>query len=108
MNNSWNHLAAARNNLAALEAIKKKADPASGVSFAVRRGVARDNEDVKGDHVMRPWVTIEASLFEPALDAIIAEAKRLIEFWEKATKRDIEEAAKVLDNDTTSTKSRAQ
>jgi hypothetical protein len=98
--NSWDHLKAARKAKADLNAIMKKADPASGVSFCVRRGVARDNEDVEDDHVMRPWVTIELSNLELATEAAKALSKGLdesIAFWVKATRRDIEEAQKVLE-----------
>jgi|GEM_PF-4443564 len=37
-----------------LKDILKNADPASGVSFMIRRGVARDNKDVPFDSSTRP------------------------------------------------------
>lgn len=52
-----NHLLAQRHLLLR---INKDADLASGISFMVRRGVARDNEAVEGDELKRPWAVIES------------------------------------------------
>lgn len=93
--NSWDHLKQTRANLAAIKAIREQADPASGVSFAVRRGVARDNEDLDGDDIRRPWVTVELSdleLADNALREIQLGLERLEVFWTKAVRRDIETA----------------
>jgi hypothetical protein len=101
MNNSWDHLKRAREILAGLKKIMADADPASGVSFAVRRGVARDNEAVEGDEDKRPWVTLELSdlkLSEMAIKILIDGALSSIEFWSLATQRDIDTAGKELRN----------
>ncbi len=99
MNQPWNHLAAARTTLAQLEQIKKDMDPASGVSFMVRRGVAHDNETVEDDENKRPWVELSLSNLDhntSILDLLIFAAMENITFWEKATKHAIDEAQKVL------------
>ncbi len=101
MNNSWNHLAACRTKLLALKKIAKDADSASGVSFAVRRGVARDNEENENDSERRPWVTVEVSnedFFQGAIAILIASLQEQVTFWEMAVKRDMAEAENVLNN----------
>ena len=97
---SHKHLKQARENLIAIKKIFKDADPASGIAFGVRRGVPQDNEDVESDNVMRPWVTFSASdvIGKKAIQILVAGLEESISFWEKATKRDIEEAQKILDN----------
>jgi len=98
--NAHDHLREARAKLAGLQRILKDMDPASGVSFAVRRGVARDDDEVDNDSTKRPWVTLELSemaLVKDTLDSLIEGAKYNVTFWEGATKRLISEAQKVLD-----------
>lgn len=41
-----------------LQDILKDMDPASGVTFMVRRGIAADSEDYD-DRLSRPWATIQ-------------------------------------------------
>jgi hypothetical protein len=100
MSTPWEHLKAARATTAALKAIAREADPASGISFSVRRGVARDNPDYD-DSVKRPWVTIEVSTLETAccsINFLLRASKANEDFWAQATKRAIAEAAAILEN----------
>ncbi len=99
MNTALEHLKSARAQIAALEKIAKDCDPASGVSFSVRRGVARDNEDSEGDCVRRPWVTVETSDLPVAkglIEIIISAARRNEAFWLKALQADIRDACAYL------------
>lgn len=99
MNNSWDHLRHAREVLAGLEKILAESDPASGVSFSVRRGVAKDNEVVEDDDKKRPWVTIEVSEpsgFGEVLRALLISAMNNVNYWTRVVRRDIELAQAVL------------
>jgi hypothetical protein len=84
----------------ALLSISKNADPASGISFMIRRGVARDNEDVEDDDVKRPWVVVESSLdFEKAqdaLDLLIQTNMDSIKLFRNSVRNDMEKAELVL------------
>lgn len=60
----------ARANIAALQALLRDMDPASGVSIAFRRGVAHDNPDQEDDATRRPWTTVETAHLGLARDAI--------------------------------------
>lgn len=53
-----------------LQGIVREADPASGIAFMVRRGVARDNDEVADDMIRRPWATIECCNMGHAYDAV--------------------------------------
>lgn len=99
--NTWEHLQAAKKSLLALDKITKDADPASGITFAVRRGVARDNEDVEDDAFRRPWVTVESSNLELSGRAIALIREALIEnikFWTRRTEEDIASAQNALNS----------
>ncbi len=91
------------NNMAAqlhmLDQIVEDADPASGISFMIRRGVARDNDEVEGDSERRPWTTIETSDLAQAREALMHIRHSLIHsitFFRKVVRDDINQAHKVL------------
>lgn len=74
-------------------------DPASGVSFSVRRGVIWDNDAIEDDCIRRPWITVESSDLQSAktiIELIIQDTEKQIKFWENNVKRDIEIAQKIL------------
>lgn len=99
MPNSWEHLANCEKTLVTLDAILKKADPASGISFMVRRGIARDDDDLPDDAARRPWAVVEVSDIELAANAISNIRLALtdsIAFWRTAVSRDIKDAQKEL------------
>lgn len=66
-------------------------DPASGVTFCVRRGVADE------DH--RPWVTVETgelTLARPALELIQDAATRSKHYWVSVARKDRDELNEFL------------
>ena len=79
--------------------IKEKADPASGCSFSVRRGVSRDNPDCDDDATYRPWYTIELSQYEQALDILIDSARKNVKRWEAILREEIAQSQKILDQE---------
>lgn len=100
---SLQNLKETRERISGLQKILKQIDPASGLSIAFRRGVARDNEEVEDDDTRRPWVTCEVGgiatgenvaklLIETTLNAL----KDLETYWMKAVQRDLEEMQKEL------------
>ncbi len=96
---SHENLLKTRQAIKQLQEMNRKSDPASGMSFSVRLGVSRDNESVEDDDEKRPWVTVEISSLvdcHRATTALIDGLKLAETFWEKATRRDIEEARKAL------------
>lgn len=97
--NSWDYLKKVRKDYAALLKISKESDPASGVSFSVRRGVAHDNEAVEDDETRRPWVTTELSdprVVADVMSSLLSGAQARIEYWTSVVKRDIKDAEAVL------------
>jgi hypothetical protein len=71
-------------DIKALRKLKKDIDPASGMSVSVRRGVARDNDDVEYDHEKRPWLTMEFSdtvNMDSMIDLLIRDRLSALRFW---------------------------
>ncbi len=98
---SWEHLLNLRQAIKGLKTISEKADPASGVSFSVRRGVSRDNDNVEGDEINRPWVTVELSDLTSAIAAlehIIKAMEGSERIWQSAVAKDITDARKALES----------
>lgn len=83
-----------------LKDILKNADPASGISFMIRRGVARDNKDVPNDFNARPWATVQTPDLVLASSAIAhllkANKESILRFIDSA-RLDIEFARKSID-----------
>lgn len=80
-----------RAKIAALKKILKDMDPASGVAISIRRGVARDDDDVENDAERRPWATVECSNMEWAkavIETAIAVAADSERFWLANAKED--------------------
>ncbi len=74
-------------------------DPASGVSFAVRRGVARDNEEVENDAEKRPWATIESCEMTDAnqlIDTLLAANLQSITRTRKYVQEELDESNALL------------
>ena len=88
-----------RAKIAALKKILKDMDPASGVAISIRRGVARDNDDVENDAERRPWVTVECSSMDGAkivIETAIAVAADSERFWLANAKKDHEKLGEFL------------
>lgn len=99
MSTSWDSLLHLIKQRQVLEQIKQKADPASGVSFMVRRGVARDNEDYEDDERRRPWATIETpalALAGEAIDMLLQANAESIRGFVASVRRDIDSATMAL------------
>ena len=86
-----------------LQTIQREADPASGISFMIRRGVACDNPKVEDDAERRPWAIIETANLETAreiisrlLDANLGSILR----WRKIVRQEIAAATEVLQQST--------
>lgn len=82
-----------------LTKINKEADPASGISFMIRRGVAADNEDIPDDHLKRPWATIQVGtldLASAAISALLEANEKSIVIFRKAVEKDIDAAVACL------------
>lgn len=70
-------------DIAALQKLLKSMNPASGVAIAMRRGVARDDDDVEDDQIRRPWTTVEVSdmaLAHTAISAVLIAAQSSLAF----------------------------
>lgn len=83
-----------------LKDILKNADPASGVSFMIRRGVARDDEDVPNDFKARPWATVQTPdlvLASSAMAHLLKANKESILVFIRSARLDIEFAIKSID-----------
>lgn len=81
-----------------LLAILKDMDPASGVTFMVRRGVAADSEDYD-DRLSRPWATIQMADLGEARYVILGLLRAnmsSIRIFMRSTDRLIEEAKEAL------------
>lgn len=99
MNQTVQYLKQIRANIGGLENISNNCDPASGVSFAVRRGAARDNEDVSDDdEKRRPWITaeIDDETAKSVIKALIVSLKRSESFSIINLKAEITEAQNYL------------
>jgi len=70
IDSSLNHLVQSRKSIEQLNKILVDCDPASGISFYVRRGVLLDNVDVEGDSERRPLVPVEFGDLKKAEDAV--------------------------------------
>jgi hypothetical protein len=81
-----------------LLAILKDMDPASGVTFMVRRGVAADSEDYD-DRLSRPWATIQVAELGEARYVILGLLRAnmsSIRIFMRSTSRLIGEAEETL------------
>lgn len=99
---SWEMLKQQRERLSALKKIAAEADPASGISFQVRRGVLRDNPDYEDDDIRRPLVNVEffdLDTAQAALLTLCSGVEQSIAFWERCVKTDIEEAEAALEGE---------
>jgi hypothetical protein len=79
--------------------ILEDADPASGISFMIRRGVARDNKDVPRDSDLRPWATIQTcdlELAAAAIDSILKANRQSMTTFIEITRRDIDIASGIV------------
>jgi len=73
-----------RAKIVALKKVLKDMDPASGVAISIRRGVARDNDDVEHDAERRPWTTVEIINMDwarQAIGAAILAAEDSEKYW---------------------------
>jgi hypothetical protein len=88
-----------RAKIAALEKVLKDMDPASGVAISIRRGVARDNDDVDDDDVRRPWTTVEVINMDWArtiIETAITAAADSEKYWLACAKADHEKLGEFL------------
>lgn len=101
-------------DLAYLETLKTKADPASCISIAFRLGVVEDNPDAEYDSENRPWQKMpfhgygdgtlsSLDVIRELIDMVIKDRRTSLECWIKAANRDretlkaaVERAEKVL------------
>jgi hypothetical protein len=99
MSNSPEMLMQKLSNIKQLMKIMKDMDPASGVSFMVRRGVARDNPENDDDDEIRPWVTVETAELDVAktvIEQLVLAEKQSAKFWADSTRRTIKECEQAL------------
>ena len=87
----------------ALRKLLKDVDPASGMSVAVRRGVARDDDTREDDASRRPWTTIEmggagdnCAALHLILTTMIAHQVELLAFWRSACIANVREHEKAV------------
>lgn len=91
---SWYRLKTLRDTLAKLEKIKKKMDPASGLTVSVRRGPSQDDDDLQADG---QTITIEVGTqLDEIMSAIIAATSDSIKFNESFCKSELKELREVL------------
>lgn len=103
------NLKAAMGDVAFIEGLINKCDPASGISISLRRGVPQDNDAVEDDHERRPWRSFSFSgmpdhaccgdhdVVINLLKTLLQERKNLVVFWRNALVRDMDEARVVLE-----------
>jgi len=98
MNHTYEHLRQSKSRLSELQKIIKDFDPASGVSFMIRRGPAKDNEEVDDYETKHPWTTIEIS--NPSIVSVLnileKEQTEVVRFWKHMTEIDIKNAQNEL------------
>jgi hypothetical protein len=82
----------------ALEKISRECDPASGLSFSVRRGVARDNEDDERDAERRPWVTVEVcdTAGKEAIAHLVTALRVSVTYWRANLEKEHAETGRFL------------
>jgi hypothetical protein len=94
MNHTYEHLRQSKSRLSELQKIIKDLDPASGVSFMIRRGPAKDNEEIDDYETKHPWTTIEIS--NPSIVSVLnileKEQTEVVRFWKHMTEIDIKNA----------------
>ncbi len=82
-----------------LKKIRADMDPASGVSFAVRRGVARNNDEVEDDETRRPWATIEicsGGHAEQVIDVLLLANMASIVYARASLEKELKAGAELL------------
>lgn len=74
----------------ALETLRKKADPASGITIQVRRGAIGSDEPPE-------WTMLEIGVgFEKVLDLMIADQRESAKFFARILQDDLAKGANVL------------
>lgn len=67
-----------------LRKLLKDIDPASGLSVSLRRGVARDNDEVDDDSDKRPWHTMEiCENMESIIHDVLEARTNSLQYWLK-------------------------
>jgi hypothetical protein len=100
MKHIYEHLRQSKSRLRELQKIIKDLDPASGVSFMIRRGPAKDNEEIDDYETKHPWTTIEIS--NPSIVSVLnileKEQTEEVKFWKRMTEIEIKNAQKELNS----------
>jgi hypothetical protein len=96
-----------RAKIVALKKVLKDMDPASGVAISIRRGVARDNDDVENDAERRPWTTVECINMDWArtvIETAIKVAEDSEKYWLAGASADYQKLGEFLAEEKTKTK----
>jgi len=103
MNHTYEHLRQSKSRLSELQKIIKDFDPASGVSFMIRRGPAKyelDDEEIDNHEIKHPWTIIETS--NPSIVSVLnileKEQTEVVKFWKHMTEIDIKNAQNELNS----------